>query len=310
MTSKTNFIKAARYILNHRRIKQADTLSMDQERPKVSFPIPNSSQDTLNSYNLPNSVQDSFLINKDFQNRPEAQRSVPKGTKYFEPGVYAINTGLLPLEFFGASGLNDTFQHGLVATIHNRKPPTSDALKLPSGQWATTFSAAKTEDNKNYPVWNAKFGPYGDHWGNGYIMDIMAQPGKRFSSYPNFDFKNLNPIYTRILTGEDEANRVSKIWEQLYSLNKDNGFGRYGLGGVTVPENNCLTATAFALANSGIPADKFPERVGNGMGITRDNIMKYKNFGISPTNNVRQNPSPPPAMYKVDAFMPPLFSWR
>ena len=140
----TDFIKAARYILYNRLIKKADTVPMEQERPKVPTPIPSPSDDTLNSYLSDNSFRDSFLVDKNFKDREEAQRIVPKGTKYFEPGVYVINSGLLPLDFFGYSGFNDKIQHGLVATIHNHKPPTSDAIKLPSGQWATTFSSSKT----------------------------------------------------------------------------------------------------------------------------------------------------------------------
>ena len=100
------FIKAARHVLRCR-VKQAESLPLvGQERPKVSDAIPNSPGDVLNSYNLPGNDESVPITGKYF---------VPKGMNYLEPGVYAIDSGMLPFNWARNTGTNNYVRHSLAA---------------------------------------------------------------------------------------------------------------------------------------------------------------------------------------------------
>ena len=296
------FIKAARHILRYR-VKRAESLPLvGQERPKVSPSIPNSPGDILNSYNLPGNTESVPITGKYF---------VPKGMNYLEPGVYAIDSGMLPFNWARNTGINNRVRHSLAATIHDSKPPVKDAIKLPNGQWATYFSSTSgdTAQSKNFPVWNGRQGGVtgeSEHYGNDYILNTLVDPKTRLKwggSWHNVS--NLNPTYTQILPGEDSATVGSLLFEDLYRRNKGPGFGRYVLNGNTGQKNNCTDATAFAISqfprylnylktklpDRNLPEMTLPDRVGALAGVPKDQVMAHENFGYTDKNNQPTNPN-------------------
>ena len=281
------FAQAARYILRCR-IKRADSIPLGPEQPKVSEPIPTSSQDVLKTYNL-SDPPDVPITGKYF---------VPKGMNYIEPGVYVVNSGLLPFKWAYDSGFNNGTRHSLAATIHDTKPPVKNPVKLPNGQWATYYSSTSGDgaNGQNFPVWNGVMGGTKgeeDHYGNDYILTELVKP---HTIIPNgksrYDASYLKPSYQLVLPGSDNALKGSLTFEDLYKRNHQYGYGPYSI----LKRNHCIAAAAHALANiPGMSTEKIPPNVviGSGAGIPASKIMEYKNLGRSATNSTPTLPHNP-----------------
>lgn len=224
---------------------------------------------------------------------------------HLDPGVYEVNSGVFPLPFFKRLGISDTLRHALAVTIHDDKPDIPDAYQLPNGQYATYFTSNPTSKypwvgGENLPVWNGHYNQGGIfntkkdwHLANQHILNAMVNPNYKVREAGLvLNPKEFNIDYTRVADGEDEANRVAKIWQDLYERNKYRSFGPYSYG-LQIPANNCLSATAFALSNAGLSSDRYPNKIGGGGSIPKENINKYINLGITPYNTVPRNPAPP-----------------
>ncbi len=228
--------------------------------------------------------------------------------KRLKPGVYEFNSGIFPLPGFGALGVSDFLRHAVAVTVHDKKPDVPGAYQLPNGQWVTYFSSNPTDKNPliggdNVVVWNGRWGKDKEHTANEFIFNHVVDPTykipyKLFGKIPvNWDPNELRVDYTRIADGEDEASRVAKIWQDLYKRNKKS-FGHYNYG-IMDPANTCLNAAAFALANSNLDKNNYPDKLGGGGSIPKEDIDKYINFGLTEKNKIPDNPAPTPLAEKL-----------
>lgn len=237
------------------------------------------------------------------------ERERIKNMKYLSPGVYQINTGILPLPGIGPGvgkfGLSDFLRHSLVATVHDKKPNVPDGYQLPNGQWVTYFTSNPTSKlpwvgGENLPVWNGHYNKGGVwdtkadwHKDNEHVLNAMVDPSYRIQFGPfSLNPKDLQIDYNQVASGEEAANDAANRLMQLYNTNKYRTFGPYSYGLFT-PANNCVPAAAFGLSNLGLSPENYKD-FGGGFTIPAEEIDNYKHLGVVPGNRFTTNPAPPP----------------
>ena len=190
--------------------------------------------------------------------------------KHIPEGLYLSERNV-----FDTTGFDEA-RHVFLTSVYNRKPRHLPSKKLDNGQYATIFSM------NSGIIGGLPFG--------GNFLAMNGHSGDRF--FDINDVKCVNELVTNKNNDmhstalypitENKRRRyalVRKI-KSIMDANKERDLGFYQLFDIPglVQKNNCVSVAAALMTHAGIKPKELPEQIGNIGGMTRDEIVNYRNL--------------------------------
>ena len=249
-TQKSKKCAAAKYILSCRTVKKAGDWDTFKKNWNLTFGPPD----------------------KHYTRQTEPLKRITPGLYYSERGVYGKDPFA---SLLSNTAFNQQIRHGYLSYISDEQPEKLESIKLPNGQYLTSFAGFLSKDGLTTK-------------GKLYLAaNGLSQPGgvENYDDYdaikalvdPNYADKTDFKTYLKPIEKDKEKSLI--LAKKLYDIVKKyegKTLGKYVAGAIpSIPPNNCLNSVGLLARLAEIDRSQLPEHIGMMGGYDTKDLDKH-----------------------------------